>query len=246
MGISSLGIGCSSKNSSSTSSKNSNELSTSNDNSLSEDLSNNEKIDGDFIWEDGKYIAGLSEEGQKKENIIIPANCEGILLSIVALANGFNSNYNIKSISFESEEITELPNSFLLNDSNLESIELPKKLESIPNNFAANCSSIKNIEIPDTVKEIGKKAFSNTSIEEMKIPEGVTTVEEAIFMFTPIKKLYLPESLNKIDNNFLRDIDNLDENGKKLYDLEVYVKEGSYADQHFSDYSNSSTIKKYY
>lgn len=251
MGISSLGIGCSNKNSSSTSSssKSSHNSSTSNEsdaNSSDEDLSSNKKIDGDFIWQDDEYIIGLSEEGKKQTNVVIPKNCKGILCSITDASKGdFNSNKNIKSISFESEEITELPDSFLLNDTNLENIELPKKLESIPKIFASNCS-IKSINIPNTVKEIGKQAFSGTLIEEMVIPEGVTTVDDAVFLFTPIKKLYLPESLNEIDSGFLRDIYNLDENGKKLYDLEVYVKEGSYADQHFSDYENSSTIKKYY
>ena len=42
---------------------------------------------------------------------------KGILCSLTDVNKGdFNSNKNIKSISFESEEITELPDSFLLND----------------------------------------------------------------------------------------------------------------------------------
>lgn len=249
MGFGALGTGCSSnKNDESSSSSVSSTSSESSDNSSSENLSSNEELDSDFIWEEGKYITDLSEEGKKKKDIVIPKNCKNILISTISSASGtgFRNNDNIESISFESEDVTDLPDFFLQGDTNLKSVEIPKKLNVIPNNFIAGCSSVTSIDIPSTVTKIGDQAFDETGIEEMKIPEGVTTVGESVFRFTPIKKLYLPESLNEIAGWFLNDIDNLDENGKVLYNLEVYVKEGSYADQHFSDYSNSTTVKKYY
>lgn len=249
MGFGALGTGCSSiKNDESSSSSVSSTSSESSDNSSSENLSSNEELDSDFIWEEGKYITDLSEEGKKKKDIVIPENCQNILISTIGSASGtgFNNNDNIESISFESEYVTYLPDFFLQLDTNLKSVEIPKKLNIIPNNFIACCSLVTSIDIPSTVTKIGHHAFAETGIEEMKIPEGVTTVDELVFRFTPIKKLYLPESLNEINSRFLTDIDNLDENGKTLYNLEVYVKEGSYADQHFSDYANSTTVKKYY
>ena len=76
--------------------------------------------------------------------------------------------------------------------------------------------------------------------------EGVEEVEDSIFDCTQLKKIYLPESLTTISELFLAGIDNMDSNLKTTYNVEVYVKKGSYADKHYDDYGESSFIKKYY
>ncbi|MGN1468174.1 MAG: leucine-rich repeat domain-containing protein [Ruminococcus sp.] len=245
-----IATGCSSNSGSSTSSETSSNTSSNSSSSETSGGAENANLDSDFVWEEGKYIVDLSEEGQKKKEIVIPENCQNIMISTTKSASGtgFNNNDNIESISFKNTKLTLLPSFLLQFDTNLSNIELPDTLKKIPKNFAAGCTSLKTLEIPVGVTEIGDSAFNSSGIEELKIPEGVTTIGDAVFHLTQIKKLYLPESLTDIDNQFLGMIDNLDDNMKLKFKLEIYVKEGSYADKNFTDFADSTIYyeKKYY
>lgn len=69
------------------------------DSSKSESISSdsNEATDGDFVWEDGKYITDLSEEGAKKKEIVIPKKCQMFMMSDFQSGN-FGDNDNLESI----------------------------------------------------------------------------------------------------------------------------------------------------
>ena len=127
-------------------------------------------------------------------------------------------------------------------DINLKKVELPEKLKKISENLFSGCKSLESIEIPSSVTEIEDQAFEDTAIKELKIPESVTSVGETVFRYTKIEKLYLPESLTTISSSFLGDLDDTDTS----YKLTVYVKKGSYADEHFEEYQLSSVTKEYY
>lgn len=211
------------------------------DSSILENLDGNEATDGDFVWQDGKYITDLSEEGAKKKEIVIPEKCQMFMMSDFQSGN-FSNNDNLESIIFESENIKDLPAACFMYDVNLKKVELPKNLKKISENLFAECSSLESIEIPNSVTEIEDQAFEDTAIKELKIPESVTTVGEAVFRYTKLEKLYLPESLTEISGQFLSWLDYSDPD----YKLTVYVKKGSYADEHFDDYKKEITIKEYY
>lgn len=259
MGFVVIGTGCSGKNDDSSSSSTSGNSSTvSKSDSSSSDISVNDSLDSDFVWEDGKYIVGLSEQGKKKKNITIPENCNYIMIQESEAAksssrsgdenNGFNNSEVLESVTFSSDAdlITSIPGFMFRDDVNLKVVNLPKNLNSIDTCTFSGCVSLKSIEIPSTVKKIGDMAFTDSGIEEITIPEGVEQVGEFLFSDTKLKKIYLPESLTDIDGWFLNEIDNLDEMLNPTYYVEVYVKKGSYADKHYDDYGKSSFVKKYY
>lgn len=212
------------------------------DSSILENLDGNEATDGDFVWQNGKYITDLSEEGAKKKEIVIPEKCQKIKVKNFATDNSFSNNKNLESITFNSEYIKDLPKGFFDSDINLKNVELPKNLKKIPEWLFIDCSTLESIEIPNSVTKIEKGAFEGTGIKELKIPESVTEVEENIFKNTRIEKLYLPESLTEISGQFLSWLDYSEPD----YKLTIYVKKGSYADKHFDDYKKEITIKEYY
>lgn len=251
MGFAVMGTGCSDKKDDNSSSNTSNSSSS----DLSSDSNSDSNLDSDFKWEDGKYIVGLSDQGKKKKSITIPENCQSIMITNSESAksylhskdnNGFNSNELVESIAFNSETVTSLPKFMFQDDTNLSEIKLPKNLKKIDECTFAGCKALKTVEIPSTVKKIKATAFSYSGVEEITIPEGVEEVEDSIFDCTQLKKIYLPESLTTISELFLAGIDNMDSNLKTTYNVEVYVKKGSYADKHYDDYGESSFIKKYY
>lgn len=251
MGFAVIGTGCSDKKDDNSSSNTSNSSSS----DLSSDSNSDGNLDSDFKWEEGKYIVGLSDQGKKKKSITIPENCQSIMITNSESAksnlyskenNGFNNNELVESIAFNSETVTSLPKFMFQDDTNLSEVKLPKNLKKIDECTFAGCKALKTVEIPSTVKKIKATAFSYSGVEEITIPEGVEEVEDSIFDCTQLKKIYLPESLTTISELFLAGIDNMDSNLKTTYNVEVYVKKGSYADKHYDDYGESSFIKKYY
>lgn len=213
------------------------------DSSKSESISSdsNEATDGDFVWENN-YITNLSEDGAKKKEIVIPEKCEKLKIRDLSTDSKFSNNENLESVIFKSENIKSLPDGLFDSDTNLKKVELPKSLKKLPEWLFLNCSSLESVEIPDSVTEIEDGAFENSGIKELKIPESVTTVGESVFKYTKIEKLYLPESLTEISKQFLSWLDD----SASDYKLTVYVKKGSYADEHFDEYQRSGATKEYY
>ena len=135
------------------------------DSSKSESISSdsNEATDGDFVWEDGKYITDLSEEGAKKKEIVIPKKCQMFMMSDFQSGN-FGDNDNLESIIFESDDIKDLPSGCFINDINLKKVELPEKLKKISegarrryrfNDF--EMASWKISQLPRVKKPVGGK-----------------------------------------------------------------------------------------
>ena len=80
--------------------------------------------------------------------------------------------------------------------------------------------------------------FQYSGIKEIKLPESVTTVGDSVFAWTKLETLYLPESLTSIESSFLTCVDS--------DKLTIYVKKGSYADEHFADFAYKTNVEKAY
>ena len=61
---------------------------------------------------------------------------------------------------------------------------------------------------------------------------------DSVFAWTKLETLYLPESLTSIESSFLTCVDS--------DKLTIYVKKGSYADEHFADFADKSNVEKAY
>ena len=232
-----VATGCSGGNNSSSGDNSSSKVESVNDSS---DDENGNTVDGDFIWNENSCIVNLTEEASKKSEIVVPENC--IDIRIDDWANGednyFSENDNLESVVFESEYIKSFPDGFFVYDKNLKTVQLPKNLMRISQFCFSNCESLETIEIPDKVTEIEESAFQYSGIKELKLPESVTTVGDSVFAWTKLETLYLPESLTSIESSFLAFVDS--------EKLTIYVKKGSYADEHFADFADKSGIEKAY
>ena len=237
-----VATGCSSGDNSSSTDNSSSKVESVNDSSAddSSTAESGNTVDGDFVWNENGGIVNLTEDAAKKSEIVVPENC--IDLDIKNMASGednyFAENDNLESVIFESENIKGLPKGLFYDDTNLKTVQLPKNLKRIPEWCFGNCESLETVEIPDSVTEIKRLAFQYAGVKEIKIPESVTTVEESVFEWTKLETLYLPESLTSISDSFLAFVDS--------DKLTIYVKKGSYADEHFADFADRSNVEKAY
>lgn len=227
-----------------------------------------------FITYDDVRIEGLSEEGEKQENIVVPANFS------TASSLTFNNNEKLKSIKFENPDF-ELPENAFYGCSNLQKVSLPNNLKVIPKLCFCECINLSQIELPNSVTEIGERAFSRCEkLSELQFKTGLLTIDESAFSYSGLeiielpntisaigadafrycdkltsvkvndgisaigktafadchhlKEVSIPESVNSIENSFSH-TGTLSEE----YDsLTIYVIEGSWADIHFSEYTN--------
>lgn len=177
---------------------------------------------------------------RKKSEIVIPENCIDLRIDDWASGedNYFSENDNLESVVFESENIKNLPDGLFVHDKKLKTVQLPKNLKRISEFCFSNCESLETIEIPDKVTEIKESAFQYSGIKEIKLPESVTTVGDSVFAWTKLETLYLPESLTSIESSFLTCVDS--------DKLTIYVKKGSYADEHFADFADKTNAEKAY
>lgn len=238
-----VATGCSgSDNSSSSTDKASSKVESVNDSSADDSgtAEGGNSVDGDFVWDKNSCIVNLSKEAAKKSEIVIPENCIDLRIDDWASGedNYFSENDNLESVVFESENIKNLPDGLFVHDKNLKTVQLPKNLKRISEFCFSNCESLETIEIPDKVTEIKESAFQYSGIKEIKLPESVTTVGDSVFAWTKLETLYLLKSLTSIESSFLTCVDS--------DKLTIYVKKGSYADEHFADFADKTNVEKAY
>ena len=156
-----------------------------------------------FVTYDNCRIEELSEEGKEQENIVIPAN-------FTSMSSGvFNNNTTIKTLTIKNPDFLIEENSFY-GCTNLETVNLPKKLKIIPKLCFCECSNLESINIPDTVTKIEERAFSGcTNLSEVSLPDGLTSIEEAAFSYSNLNSIEIPGSVTKIDLDAFRYCDNL-------------------------------------
>ena len=75
------------------------------------------------------------------------------------------------------------------------------------------------------------------SMVSVKVLEGVTTIDSYAFSTCAVlKDIYLPSSVTEISNLSFT----------QFHDVNIHVKEGSYADTSFDEYDDGFSIKQYY
>jgi|GEM_PF-2702507 len=199
--------------------------------------SNGDTSNDYFTW-DGDIIKGLTETGKEQTELVIPDTAKSIGKSAFLL----DSNLTKVSLGTGLEEIGD---SAFYSCQNLTEISFPRSLKKIGNSAFYNCKRLKVVTFSEGLEEIGNSAFSDcTFFEKIELPEGLTSLgEHAFYPCTKVNTFYLPASLENIPSNVF----GLGANAT------VYVKEGSWADLHYSEYTANymasedlTYIKSYY
>ena len=223
----------------------------------------------------GYKITGLSDEGKKKDTLVIPAGMSSITGSI--------SEGVAKHVTFESDDDVNI-NYFFASSETLETVILPANL-AVLGNFSG-CTALKEITIPKDVTAIPDTCFSgDVSLETVVIEGNVTEIGNQAFRnCKSLKTINFPDSITSIGNTCFKGCENVSEitlpSGLKTVgelafadiglqtiivpeglELEkwdtaafgqlhnnytVKVKEGSWADIHFEEVFTKTAVKEYY
>ena len=113
--------------------------------------------------------------------------------------SGRMGDYTVTKISLPESLISIGSSAFL--GSEIESIELPSKLEKIGHAAFSCCSSLKKIELPDSVKELGTDCFGSCKeLEEIKFSSKLEEIPKECFAYCDsLKEVTLPKNIKKID-----------------------------------------------
>ncbi len=146
-----------------------------------------------FEW-DGNYITGITEEGKKQKNIVIPARCEGFSFDASFM------NTEIENVSFEDDDDIELDSPFM-DAENILTVSLPKNLTTISDSAFYGCENLKSIVIPSGVSVIEEYAFARCSSLSEVVFEGenLTVIGENSFAYCDsLKGVVFPEGVTTI------------------------------------------------
>jgi len=154
--------------------------------------------------------------------IVIPDSVKTIEYS------AFDLCHDLKSVAL-GKGVEEIGMDAFGNNRSIKEISFPASLKTIGERAFSGCASLTTITFAEGLEEIGEDAFSPcTSLTSIKLPEGLTILGNGAFSVSPyITEVYLPATLENIPAGTFSNIDGLN----------VYVKEGSWADVHFEEYS---------
>ena len=140
----------------------------------------------------------------------------------------FQLCYKLASVTL-GEGVEEIGTDAFGDNKSIKEINFPASLKTIGERAFSGCASLTTITFAEGLEEIGEDAFSPcTSLTSIKLPEGLTILGNGAFSVSPyITEVYLPATLENIPAGTFSNIDGLN----------VYVKEGSWADVHFEEYS---------
>lgn len=149
-----------------------------------------------FIWWTDTIISGLTEEGLKQTDLVIPAKCVEV---------GSIKSSMLKKVTFENPD-TIISGSGFSDCTALVSIVLPANLKEIQIYTFKDCTSLKSIIIPDSVTEIGASAFDGcTSLESITLGKGVVTIESSAFeKCASLTEINIPDSVKTIESSAFR------------------------------------------
>ena len=164
-------------------------------------------------------LIGLTKEGTKQENLVIPAGVK-IFGRVV---DGFASG-SLKSVSFESDD--DVDYGYLVAGSqSLEKIKLPAKLTKL--GVHSNIPKLREIVIPEGVRKIPFNCFNNDdNLETVEIKGKLTEIDAMAFSgCRSLKNIKLPDSVTSIGTAAFQSCKSLGEITlpKDLKNLEEYV-----------------------
>lgn len=137
-------------------------------------------------------LIGLTKEGAKQEELVIPAGVKIFGRFVDGFASG-----SLKSVTFESDD--DVDYGYLVAGSQtLEKIKLPAKLTKL--GVHSNTPKLREIVIPEGVRKIPFSCFGNDSnLEKVEIKGNLTEIDAMAFdCCSSLKNLKLPDSVTSI------------------------------------------------
>ena len=117
-------------------------------------------------------------------------------------ANGRITAYfgRMKDIILPDGVIAVGKNAFLFK-THITSVALPEGIEVVEDGAFWSCSALKSIVLPSTLRELGKKALSQTALKFVVIPDGCKKIgEECFLLCKSLADIYVPASVTEIGN----------------------------------------------
>lgn len=210
-------------------------------------------------------ITGLTEEGAKQKELVIPESITLIGGWAFAIDEYGESNNVLEKITFLNPNCQLSEDSFIYCYS-LTDIELPKNLKEIPEGCFSHCESLKSVVIPDSVISVGEKAFYEdfalesvtfgnsvvsigeeafrdcSSLTELAFNNGLESIGDYAFAdCKSITNITIPESVTSIGAGTFSNAYNTSGEYK------ITVTQGSWADINFDSYkSGDENVQKVY
>lgn len=210
-------------------------------------------------------ITGLTEEGAKQKELIIPENITSIDERAFAIDEYGESNDVLEKVSFLNPDCQLSVNSFVYCTA-LTEIELPENVKEIPKGCFSHCESLKSVIIPDSVTSVGEKAFYEdfalesvtfgdslvsigeeafrecTALSVLEFNSGLKTIGDYAFAdCKSITNIVIPESVTSIGAGTFSNAYNTSGEYK------ITVTQGSWADINFDSYkSGDENVQKVY
>ena len=122
------------------------------------------------------------------------------------LPDGFSRGADLpdgtKVIKYGSN-ITNIPNDFFINTTNLTEVFLPSEVVSIGSYAFANCQNLKNVHFGDKLTTIEMNAFQScSSLNSIDLPESLTTLGTHVFRnCSNITTIRIPDALTSVSDN---------------------------------------------
>lgn len=135
---------------------------------------------------------------------------EGITLpaDVVSLEGyAFNGCSNLKTAVFEGNKFSVIGENCFEDCAALKSITIPDGVNSIEKYAFSDCTSLVDVKLSSTVKKIAKFAFGNTGIKEIHFPTDI--------------------QFEVMDTSAF---------GMEIYEMTVYIAQGSWCDQNQSEW----------
>lgn len=122
------------------------------------------------------------------------------------LPDGFSRGADLpdgtKVIKYGSN-ITNIPNDFFINTTNLTEVFLPSEVVSIGSYAFANCQNLKNVHFGNKLTTIEMNAFQScSSLNSIDLPESLTTLGTHVFRnCSNITTIRIPDALTSVSDN---------------------------------------------
>ena len=169
-----------------------------------------------FLW-NGNNITGLSDEGRKQKELVIPADCEGITGMLndgvytkiffeddkdVDFGIAFCNSTSLEYFYFPKNQTSLMPMAFQ-DCTSLKSIEIPDGITELPSFTFLGCTSLEEVILNDNITSIGAGCFNScTSLTEIKLPSSLKTLElQAFAQCSALKSIELPDGLETIEDS---------------------------------------------
>lgn len=132
-------------------------------------------------------ITGLTEEGLKETEIVIPETLGDKTVKEIR-ENAFKDNSTLQTLSMP-DTIEKIGKSAFQGCENLSSIRLSPNIEVIEDATFLNDGSLKSLILPKKLKTIDRRAFFGSGITELVIPESVESIKEGVIAFCDVETI---------------------------------------------------------